>query len=232
MPVSKSRDMISTGGDRMKDIPLFTTEFGVADLILKEVPYREAAYIRIHAVQEGGIVPLLDECRKFCAMVGAEHIYASGHELPAAFPRYTSVLELQGTAQADSEKTANLFPVTEETVSKWRGIYNERMRNVDNAATLESRDEQKIVSSGGAYFVHDNGEFLGIGWLEDTKLLAMAAVKPGAGERVMNSLMSLIEGSSMTLEVASTNSKAIRLYEKLGFIPVKEVSCWYDVRKI
>ena len=232
MPVSKSRDMISTGGDRMKDIPLFSTEFGVADLILKEVPYRETAYIRIHAVQEGGFLPLLRECRKFCRMVGAEHIYAAGHDSLADFPLYTSVLEFRGTAQVNSEKTANLFPVTEETVSKWRGIYNERMRNVDNSATLESRDELRIISSGGAYFVHDNGELLGIGWLEDTKLLAMAAVKPGAGERVMNSLMSLTEGNSMTLEVASTNSKAIRLYEKLGFIPVKEVSCWYDVRKI
>ena len=232
MLAGASHDMISIGGDKMKDIPLFTTDYGVVDLILKEVPYRETAYIRIHAVQEGGVLPLLDECRHFCRMVGAERIYAAGHESLADFPLYTSVLELRGTAQEVSERMASLFPVTEKTVSKWRGIYNERMRNVDNAATLESRDEQKIVSSGGAYFVHDSGELLGIGWLEDTKLLAVAAVKPGAGERVMNSLMSLIGGSSMTLEVASTNFRAIRLYEKLGFIPVKEVSCWYDVSKI
>lgn len=216
----------------MKDIPLFTTEYGIADLILKEVPYRETAYIRIHAAQEGELLSLLQECRSFCRMVGAEHIYAAGHEALEGFPLYTSVLELRGTAQIDSEKMASLFPVTEQTVSRWRQIYNERMRNVDNAATLESRDEQKIVSSGGAYFVHDSGELLGIGWMEDTKLLAMASVKPGAGERVMHSLMSLAEGSSMTLEVASTNSRALRLYENLGFIPVKEVSGWYDVSTI
>lgn len=216
----------------MKDIPLFTTDCGVVDLILKEVPYRETAYIRIHSVLEGELLPLLRECRSFCRMVGAEHIYAAGHEELERFPRYTSVLEFRGTAQPELEKMANLFPVTEQTVSKWRGIYNERMRNVDNAATLESRDEQRIVSSGGAYFVHDNGELLGIGWMEDTKLLAIASVKPGAGEQVMHSLMSLAEGSSMTLEVASTNLKAIRFYKRLGFIPVREISNWYDVSSI
>ena len=216
----------------MKDIPLFTTESGVADLLLKEVPYRETAYVRIHSVREGELLPLLRECRSFCRMVGAEHIYAAGSEALESFPLYTSVLEFRGTAQTASGKMANLFPVTEQTVSRWRCIYNERMRGVDNAATLESRDEQKIVSSGGAYFVHDSGELMGIGWLEDTKLLAMASVKPGAGEMVMHSLMSLVEGSSMTLEAASTNFRAIRLYEKLGFIPVREISSWYDISKI
>ena len=69
----------------------------------------------------------------------------------------------------------------------------------------------------GAYFVHRDGELLGIGWLDDCKLLAVAAVKSGAGEVVMHTLMSLVEEDQMTLEVASTNTRAIRLYEKLGF---------------
>ena len=43
-------------------------------------------------------------------------------------------------------------------------------------------------------------------------------MKPGRGERVMHTLMSLVEGAGMTLEVASTNAKAIRLYEKLGLL--------------
>ena len=45
----------------------------------------------------------------------------------------------------------------------------------------------------------------------------------------MNTLMSLIEGERMKLEVASTNERAIRLYEKMGFIPVKEISRWYKI---
>ena len=65
--------------------------------------------------------------------------------------------------------------------------------------------------------------------LEEETLLAVASVKPGAGERILHTLMSLIEGRPMILEVASTNTRALRLYEKLGFLPVAEVSRWYEV---
>ena len=120
--------------------------------------------------------------------------------------------------------------MTDATVKRWREIYNEKMRHVDNAATMTAFDEKRIVSSGGAYFVHDNGELLGIGWLEDTKLLAVCGAKSGAGERVMHTLMSLVENADMTLEVASTNERAIRLYEKLGFLKTREIRRWFSVR--
>ena len=45
----------------------------------------------------------------------------------------------------------------------------------------------------------------------------------------MHTLMSLVEGAGMTLEVASTNEKAIRLYEKLGFLRTAEKVRWYRV---
>ena len=119
--------------------------------------------------------------------------------------------------------------MTQETVARWRDIYNEKMRPIDNAATMTAFDEKRILESGGAYFVHEDGDLLGIGWLEDTELLAVAAVKPGAGWMVMNTLMSLTEGAQMRLEVASTNEKAIHLYEKLGFFKINEVRRWYSV---
>ena len=209
----------------MRDFPVFTTDFGVASLVLKEVPYRQEAYITIHSATEPEA--LLKECVSFCRMVGAERIYAKGHEILSDFPLHTAVYEMKGNAWVDTDKLECLFPVTEATVSKWRQIYNERMRKVDNAGTLEQKDEKGIVESGGAYFVHRNGELLGIGWLEDTKLLAVASVIPGAGERVMHTLMSLVEGAQMVLEVASTNERAIHLYERLGFIKTAEISKWY-----
>ena len=46
----------------------------------------------------------------------------------------------------------------------------------------------------------------------------------------MNTLMSLVEGAQLRLEVASTNERAIRLYEKLGFIKTGEISRWYRVQ--
>ena len=213
----------------MKDFPVFTTDWGVSSLILREIPYRAEAYVHIQDVQPEGFEEHLKECAAFCRMAGADRVYATGTQLMQAYPEYMSVYEMRGMAWVDPEKMVNLFPVTEQTVGRWRSLMNERLRSVDNAATLTAFDEKKILQSGGAYYIHRSGELLGLGWMEDTKLLLVAAVKPGAGETVMHSLMSLVEGADMTIEVASTNDRAIRLYEKLGFMKVREVVKWYKI---
>lgn len=213
----------------MKDIPMFTTEYGVASLVLKEVPYRQEAYIRVRDVQPGQLRELLGECISFCRMVGAERVYATGHDELENSAYYGSVIQMRGEIQVDGSLVENLFPVTEQTVSRWREICNDRLRDVDFAATLTAADESMILSSGGAYFIHRQGELLGAGWLEDGKLLLLCAVLPGAGERVMHTLLSLTDGAPLELEVASTNLRAIRLYERLGLIRTKEITKWYKI---
>ena len=213
----------------MRDFPVFPTDYGVSSLILNQIPYRQEAYIHIQDVQPEGIGEHLGECVSFCRMAGAERIFATGHPCLDSYPYYMSVYEMRGMAWVDREKLENLFPVTEQTVGHWRSMMNERMKDVDNAAFLTSFDEKKILSSGGAYFIHHEGELLGIGWMDDTKLLQVASVKSGAGDRVMHSLMSLVEGADMTVEVASTNKRAIRLYERLGFVKTGELLRWHDV---
>ena len=207
---------------------MFDTAYGIASLVLKEIPYKGIAYIILREVWDAE--KLLGECVSFCRMAGADIICAAGHESLEAYPHYTTVYEMRGEAVVEKPDLKSLFPVTDATVTRWRHIYNEKMRPIDNAATMTAFDEKRIVQSGGAYFVHENGELLGIGWLDDTQLLAVASVKPGAGRTVMNTLMSLVEGAQMTLEVASTNERAIRLYEKLGFIKTREVSRWYRIQ--
>lgn len=215
---------------RMKDFPFFTTEYGVASLVLKEIPYKGEAYITLRDAQPGQEEDLLSECVSFCRMAGAENIFAAGHSILEQYPLHTAIYEMRGEAWVEDALLENLFPVTDATVTQWRQIYNEKMRSVDCAATQTAFDEKRIVSSGGAYFIHHEGELLGIGWLEGSELLAVCAAKPGAGEQVMHTLMSLVTGDQMTLEVASTNSRAIRLYERLGFIKVREKQRWYRVR--
>ena len=213
----------------MRDFPIFTTEYGVSSLVLKEIPYKRQAYIRIRDVQEDFFGEHLKECVSFCRMCGAESIYAEGNEKLSSYPLYTAVYRMAGTARPEEEKTACLFPVTEETVGQWRSLYNEAMGTVDNAGTLEAREETQIVSSASAYFVHRDGVLLGIFWLEGTKLLALAAVRKGAGETVMHTMMTLLPGEILELEVASTNDRAIRLYERCGLIKTAEISRWYKV---
>lgn len=216
----------------MRDFPVFTTDSGVSSLILREIPYRQEAYIRIQDVQEDGFEDHLQECVSFCRMAGAEKVYAAGHSLLEKYPLHVSVCEMSGEARVDTDCLKNLFPVTESTVSRWRELYNKRMGPVDNSATLTSKDEKNILESGGAYFVHEDGHLLGIGWIEDgepVKLLAIATVERGAGRVVFNTLMSLVEGSRITLEVVSTNTRAIHLYEQMGLLVTGELRRWYRV---
>lgn len=210
----------------MQDIPVFTTEYGVASLVLREIPYRQEAYICIQASCQPE--ELLAECVGFCRACGAEKIFARNHEILEKYPLHTSVVKMRGIARVDDSKVENLFPVTEQTVSGWREFMNGRLKDVDNAATLVSQGEKEILESGGAYFVHKNGELLGGGWLKEGELLLLAAV-PGAGERVMHTLMSLQPDQPIELDVASTNTRAIRLYEKLGFVKTEELLRWHKV---
>lgn len=211
----------------MKDFPMFTTEFGVASLVLREIPYRGEAFILIQDTLQPD--ELLAECISFCRICGAEKIYARGHEIVEKYPLHCIVYEMRGRAEADETKVENLWPVTEETVTQWRELMNEKMRPVDNSGTLEKKGEREILDSGGAYFVHHEGELLGAGWLVDNELRLVASCKAGMGERVCHTLFSLIPGQEVKLDVVSTNTRAIRLYEKLGFIRTSERRRWHRV---
>ena len=211
----------------MKDFPMFTTEYGVASLFLKEIPYKETAYIVIRSSEQPE--ELLKECVSFCRICGAEKVYASGHDYLEQYPLHSMIYEMKGEAWVDESKVEHLWPVTKETVGQWREICNERMYPLDNSATLEARDEKEILEKGDACFVHRDGELLGIGWIRDGELAELAAVVPGAGENVMHTLMSIMPGRVLKLQVVSTNLRAISLYERLGFIKTAEISRWFQV---
>ena len=210
----------------MKDIPMFTTDSGVSSLILKEIPYKQLAFIHVQDVQSGQLKPHLEECISFCWMLGAEKILAKGHEELQSYPLHSVVVEM--TLMHDQrEPEANLWPVTQESVTKWREIYNEAMGKFDNHATLTFHDEKRIVQSGGAYFVHRDGALLGIGWMDGQELLALVSVIPGMGETVARTLFTTVGSDKITLEVVSDNLRAVKLYERMGFVKTREVSRWY-----
>ena len=212
----------------MKDIPMFDTDTGVSTLLLKEIPYRQIAYVKVQSVQPGGLRDHLTECVSFCRMCGAERVLAQGHPELERYPVHGTVLRMRMAIQ-ELEPPAMVFPVTDATVRRWRDIYNERMTGIDNAATLTAFDEKRIVSSGGACFVHDCGELLGIGWLRGNEILCIAATVLGAGERVLGTLLTLTDGEAVQLEVASTNERALRLYERFGAVTVGERSVWHVI---
>lgn len=213
----------------MRDFPVFDTPYGIASLTLKEIPYRKIAYVRILEVFDAEHDALLRECVDFCRVCGAERVVATGDDHLQSYPTDTVIFEMCGQARVDATLVSHLFPVTRETVSRWREIYNLRMRDVACASTLESRDEEDIVGSNGAYFVHESGVLLGIGWVQDGTLRCVASTQRAMGERVMHTLLSIVEGEQIRLEVAESNSRAIALYEKCGFTKTRLISRWYRV---
>lgn len=213
----------------MRDFPVFTTENGAASLVLREIPYRGIAYITVQDTQSPQ--ELLAECVDFCKMAGAEKIYATGHQWLGKYPVYTSVVKMQRPREGLPESDAALFPVTEKTIEQWRSLYNDRMKSVPNASTMTWEEGKQLFAKGGGCFVHKDGELLGIGIAREDKIEAIASVKPGAGETVLLALCSALFSENIVLEVASNNERAIRLYERMGFLKTELLRTWYDVTK-
>lgn len=213
----------------MKDIPVFTTDNGIASLALQQIPYTGFAHITIHASSE--FRDFIQECTGFCRAVGAERILACGHKDLERYPMYTRVLSMQMPIPEEVEQ-ACLFPVTVESLDKWLDIYNDGMKDAPNAVVLSKQAGKELVEKGTAYFAHENGNVLGIGVVEDDTVRAIVSCQKGAGERVMNSLCGVLSGDIVKVEVAENNGPAMNLYRRMGLVTTGVLKTWYDVTKI
>ena len=202
----------------MKDIPMFTTENGVASLILQDIPVKRCAYIRLQAT----LAPeaLLQECISFCRMVGATRVYATGNEMLESKQLHTAIWEMAAMKESLDDTDAALWPVQVETMEAFRKLYNEKIVNVPNAAWMSEREARKIAEAGEGYFVHREDNCIGIGIVRGSELAFVASLCPGAGNTVVRALTHAINDSRIILQVASANEKAVALYEKLGFIKI------------
>ena len=211
----------------MKDFPMFTTEFGVASLVMKEIPYQGCAYIIIREALQPE--ELLRECMAFCRMCGAQRVYATGHEILRDKPYFTAILEMRCEKDTLPDTDAALFPVQEKTLRDWLDIYNKKIVSVPNGAWMTDADGKKMLERGDGYFVHRGETLLGIGMAAGDTIDWVASVRPGAGRDVLLALNHAISAETVVLTVSDRNEKAVKLYEGLGFLRVKEISRWYQV---
>ena len=211
----------------MKDLPMFMTEAGAASLIFREIPYQGAAYIKIQDSRDPQ--QLLEDCVAICRAAGAEKIYASGDPVCENYPLYTRILRMQCDTQMLGDTDAALFPVQETTLETWRTLYNSKVTRIPNGAWMTEADGKQMLQTGEGYFVHRGDALLGIGRVEGNILRFVASVQSGAGADVVRALCHAVTADTVVLDVASANQKAVALYEKLGFVPVFEVSSWYCV---
>lgn len=223
----KSRDIIRKRGEKMRDIPFFDTQNGVAALVLKEIPYSKKAYITI--LSSSDLSELLKECVAFCRMVGAEQIYATGSEELQFYPVWMQLLQMRVVHPDFGNTLAAVEPVTQKSMQTWVDIYNQKMSRVDNSSHMTNLDANKMLSRGDGYFVRRDGEVVGIVMAADGKLHALASVTPGGGTQCLQAIMQTFRWDALELEVASTNSKAISLYKRLGFAEKAIVSTWHKI---
>lgn len=211
----------------MKDIPAFTTENGAASLKLQQIPYTGCAYIRIWDT----LAPeaLLAECVSFCKMAGARRVYAAGHSLLEAYPCHAQIVVMRCDTASLGDTDAALWPVQPETLQQWKDIYNAKAAAIPGAAWLDDQQCRQMLADGEAYFVHRGDTLLGTGRVSGSKLLWVASCAPGAGRDVVRALAHACTGEVLTLEVARQNTKAVALYEALGFVAAMPGETWHCV---
>ena len=115
----------------------------------------------------------------------------------------------------------------------------ERQKELSNSKSLSTKcsilcdkipaEEKTLLDSGDGYYIHRNGQLLGIGRASGDTIDLVIAEQSGAGKDVVLALASLLTADTVRLTVASANLRAVRLYERLGFIPTKELSRWYRI---
>ena len=209
----------------MKDIPMFTTEHGVAGLTLQEIPYNKKAFITIHDTRE--LQKLLQECVDFCKAVGAEAVYACGHEGLTAYPVYTQIVEMECVTKDLPHTRAEALPAKD--TERFTVLYNQKMANVPASAYLSRRQAQKLAEQGSCWFIYRDEECIGLGVTEKGALLAVASFVPGGGKDAVVALCRALNTDRVRLEVAVENQKAMTLYEKLGFVVSGRKNTWYKI---
>lgn len=209
----------------MRDFPVFTTQYGVASLVLKEVPYRGIAYIKLLDSLEPE--KLLEECTDFCKAVGAQRIYATGNPCLDRFPLHATIVMMESSAMPETD--AVCVAVTEHNLEQWLRIYNEKMASVPNAAFLDGKDAQKILVEGSGSFVYRDAQLLGIAKGAGNTIEAVASVSPGAGKDLVAAAWKQLNCESVRLQVAWENTRAVRLYQRLGFVKTEEISRWFEI---
>ncbi len=209
----------------MHDIPVFTTQYGVASLTLSQIPYRKEAYIRVQT--EIDPERLIGECVEFCKIAGAEKVYATGSQSLSKHSLHCSVVTMIATYDQSAITDAVLTPVNEDTLEMWREMYNDRMYNVANASYLTLAQAKTLL--GKSYFVYKNNTLIGICAGQCGKIEVIASIVSGYGRDIVLALCQQMNADNVMCEVASTNTAAVRLYERLGFRFNDDGIHWYRV---
>ena len=218
----------------MQNIPVFMAEGGTASLILREIPHRSVAYIRLLTIRD--LASLSAECVSFCRDCGAETVLITrGPEPLEEFSHAFDTLRLHVNKEVLPMPASpfRLEPMTTDNDAIYQRIYNLCFCDVPGAATYDRAEIRRIYNQNQqAYLALDpSGVPCGIGELHGNELAAIGLLQEyrgqGLGRDLTLTLLSLCPGPEIMLIAASNNHSALSLYDSLGFTVCGKLSMWY-----
>ena len=111
-----------------------------------------------------------------------------------------------------------------------RAASGEYVAFVDSDDWISPEMYEKMLETGDGYFIHRGETLLGIGRVCADRIDWVASITPGAGADIVKALAHAAVADRISLTVASENQKAVKLYERLGFLRTAEISKWYQLR--
>ncbi len=215
----------------MKDIPVFTGAHGIATLVLKEIPWSGCGYVLVRSVWDDAAA-FLEECLGFCRACGAEQVYASWEleALPADHAYDMLQMEI-GKAALPPLAPVEVEDLTEENSEAFIEIYNKCFQTVPGSASYSRKDAERLLGEETAYLVSVDGAYAAIAEISRKGLEAVAVLPEhkGLGSRLTRTVLEKVPSTVIKLKVASTNARAIRLYERLGFAHSGVLSHWWKL---
>lgn len=214
----------------MKNIPVFTSAYGIATLILREIPWSGSAYVLVRSVWNDQTAALLEECRGFCRAVGAQAVFAAydTEELPAEHA-YDMIRMCRPKAGLPLPETLELVPLTPENSDAYLEIYNCCFKTVPSAASYDRSSLEPLYGEDLAWLARKNGSFAGVAEISKEGLEGIAVLPEfrGLGRELALAVLHMVPSPVLRLKVASTNDRAIALYERLGFQVEGLEKRWY-----
>lgn len=215
----------------MKNIPMFTSAYGLATLILKEISWNGRAYVLVRSVWNNQAAELLEECRGFCRAVGAEELYASWdtNELPAEHAYDMIDMTCPKALLPAPRQPVTLEPVTPETAEDYLRIYNQCFRQVPGAASYDRKSLEPLYGEDLVWLARVDGQYAAVAEISREGLEGIAVLPEyrGLGHDLAATVLQMIPNPVVRLKVASTNLRARRLYERLGFTEAGISRKWY-----
>jgi len=214
----------------MKDIPVFTGAHGVASLILRQIPWSGCGYVIVRGIY-GDAAAFLDECLGFCRACGAEEVYANMElqDLPA--PHAYDMLRLQRQKAGLPCGSTELEELSKENSEEFLTVFNTCFRPVPNAVAYGKEELRRLLEEETAFLVRRDGRAAAVAEISKQGLEAIAVLPEyrGLGYDLALTVLQMVPSNTISLKVASTNARALALYERLGFVQTEVLSRWWKL---